>query len=335
MKHRTHSAIAAATLGVALLVSTTAWAAGVSVANASAEQLEEAKAPYLAGVEAMEAGRYAESLEQFRRSYEVVASPNSRLMLGRALVKLGRLVEAYREFEGTAEQASELASSQQKYEKTALSARHELDDLKADLAFVRVMPGAQVRIGGRLIPADSWGSPQPVTAGTVEVEITASDGRQLIKQLSLEPGLTRELTAELPLSTRGGDGGAQKDEPAEEEEVSAAPAGAGSGIPRKTVGYAVGAVGVVGAVTFIGLTIAAESKFGNLKQNCVRDGCPVEAVDNAKTKSTMLGVGYAGLGIGIVGLGVGTYLVLTDNPRSKSSTALHVGPSSVSLVRRF
>ncbi len=177
MNRREKLALSTSTFLAALLVGASAAAAGVSVLDASPAQLNDAKVPYLDGVKYMNAKNYKEAVEKFRESYEIVASPNSRLMLGRALVKVNQPLEAYREFEATMQQATELGARQPKYQKTAEAARKELDDIRVELAFITVIPGTEVSIGGRKLSDGDWGKPLPVLPGKVSVEITATDGR--------------------------------------------------------------------------------------------------------------------------------------------------------------
>jgi hypothetical protein len=328
------SAAAAVTF---LLLAVEVQAAGVAVADASPAELNEAKGPYSEGVKAMSAGRFEDAVDRFKRSYDIVASPNSRLMLGRALVKVNRLVEAYRVFEETMTQATELAATQKKYQKTAESAKRELDDLKSELAFVTVIPGTEVSLGGQRLTAAQWGRPQPVMPGRVTVEIKSADGRAREKELTLEPGLTRVLTADLAAT------GAYRTKPSKtaekeaydeaEESSTAKSAGAFS---RKQVGYVAGGVGALGVVSFIGLTIMAESIFGDVASDCEGAVCSKADLTNSESKGTLRGMSYVSLVVGLAGLGTGGYLLLTDKKSSSSgTTALHLGPGSVALSRSF
>lgn len=346
MNRRNKFVVSTAALVTALLIGASAGAAGVSVLDASPQELNDAKVPYLDGVKYMNSKHYKDAVEKFRDSYNIVASPNSRLMLGRALVKVNQPLEAYREFEATMQQATELASRQAKYQKTADAARKELEDIKVELAFITVIPGTEVSIGGRKLADGDWGKPLPVMPGKVAVEITANDGRVRKKRLRLEPGTTRVLTADLTSATNAGGSDAKedsdRDQRADESSTGATPAG---GLNRRTVGFIAGGVGIAGIAGFIGTTIAANSIYGDLKANCNKGGanyCSRTAVDNAEGKGRYEGFGLASLGVGIVGLGVGAYLLLTDGSSSRSSssssessTSLQLGPSSVSLQRTF
>jgi hypothetical protein len=292
----------------------------------------------------MNSKHYKEAADKFRDSYNIVASPNSRLMLGRALVKLNQPLDAYREFEATVAQATELAIKQSKYQKTAEAARKELDDIKVELAFITVIPGTEVSIGGRKLSDVDWGKPLPVMPGKVAVEITSTDGRVRKKRLRMEPGITRVLTADLTAATAAaaaeGKDDADKDEKVEER----SPSGTSSsgGLSRKTVGFVAGGIGIAGIAGFIGTTIAAGSIYGDPKANCNKGGsnyCSRTAVDNAEGKGRYEGFGLASLAIGIVGVGVGAYLILSDSSSGSASaptsTSLQVGPGSLALQRTF
>ena len=185
-------------------------------------------------------------------------------MLGRALIKVNRPLDAYKELEETVAQATELAGRQPKYQKTADAARKELDDVRVELAFITVIPGTEVSIGGKKLSDVDWGKPTPVMPGRVLVEITATDGRIRKKRLHLEPGVTRVLTADLTPSSSYSNGSptqeeGSKDQEQHQQEASAAPGASQSGLDRRTVGYISGAVGIVGVGAFVGFNVAGNS----------------------------------------------------------------------------
>jgi hypothetical protein len=325
-----------------LLVSVVAAAEGVSVIDANQSQLNDAKGPYMDGVRAMNLRHYKEAVEKFQESYNIVASPNSRLMLGRALMKVNRPLDAYKELEATMAQAAELAVRQPKYRKTADAARKELDDVRVELAFITVIPGTEVSIGGRKLSDADWGKPLPVMPGRVYVEITATDGRVRKKRMRLEPGVTRVLTADLTPaldSNRSPSEAEAHPEPQKEESASSS---GGSGTDRRTLGYVVGGVGIAGIAGFVGFQIAGNTIFGNVKEKCKGNVCSATAVDNGETKGRYEGMSYASLAVGLAGLGLGAYLVFSDHSRSASSsdstsasTALQLGPGSIALTRTW
>ncbi|HEY5959494.1 MAG TPA: hypothetical protein VIV60_23210 [Polyangiaceae bacterium] len=325
-------------LAAAMLVPVSAHAAGVSVEAASRAELNAAKGPYQDGVKAMSAGRYEEAVDKFRESYNIVASPNSQLMLGRALVKVNRLMEAYRELQETVTRATDLAATQQKYQKTAESAKHDLEDLKLGLAFVTVIPGTEVILGGRKLSAADWGKPQPMMPGRMKIEIVASDGRTREKELRLDPGETKVLTADFSSSssrvTRSKAGENVEVEQSNEEPTSGRSSGPMTS--RRNLGYVVGGVGAASMIGFAGLALYAHSTFGTPTDDCKDGTCKKSVVNNAENKGILEGASYALLGVGVLGLGIGIYLVASDSGSSSSPTAaVRLGPGSVAMTGTF
>jgi hypothetical protein len=320
-------------LAAAMLLAFSAKAAGVSVETASRAELNAAKDPYQEGVRAMSAGRYSAAVDKFRESYNIVASPNSQLMLGRALIKVNRLMEAYRELQEAVARATELAATQHKYQKTAESAKREIDDLKLELAFVTVIPGTEVILGGRKLSAADWGKPQPMMPGRARVEIVASDGRTREKNMRLDPGETRVLTADFSSTssrlTRSKDDGTFRVEQSRDDSSS-------TWGGRRNLGYIAGGIGLAGVIGFAGLTLYASSTFGTPTDDCKGSTCSRAVVNNAGHKGLLNGIGYGLLGVGVAGLGLGTYLVLSDRgDSSATTTAIGVGPGSVALAGTF
>jgi hypothetical protein len=74
-----------------------AGAAGVPVDQASNDQLRAAQKTFRVADDLYDAKRFEEALTADRASYDIVASPNSRLMIARSLRELGRLEQAYHE----------------------------------------------------------------------------------------------------------------------------------------------------------------------------------------------------------------------------------------------
>src|SRR5258708_21299079 len=67
-------------------------------ANAT-KTMEVAQKVYLQGTAHYKAGRLLEALAAFRASYDMVASPNSHLMIARTLRDKGAIAQAYAEYD--------------------------------------------------------------------------------------------------------------------------------------------------------------------------------------------------------------------------------------------
>src|SRR5262245_51537725 len=77
-----------------------ARADGVPIEDANPAQLRAAQKTFEAADDLFDGQQYDAAIKAFRTSYEIVASPNSRLMIARSMQKLGKLAEAYSELEG-------------------------------------------------------------------------------------------------------------------------------------------------------------------------------------------------------------------------------------------
>ena len=307
-------------------------ARGASVEEATKGQLKLATECYDRGVEAMDADKFAEALAQFQRSYETVSSPNSHLMVGRALAKLGRLPEAYRELSQTIQQASRAGVPQKKYTKTVETAQKELNEIRGKLAYVMLRQGTRIQIQGHDIDSSTWPEPQPVMPGTIMVEVRYPDGRQVTRQLALKAGETSDFeVAPPPLSATA----TAQAGPTPVTPTAPAPQRPATGMSRKTVGYIFGAVGVAGVGVFVGFAVIGASSYSNAKNDCTTLGCPESSVDKEGSRGLMRGIGYAGLGIGVLGLGAGTWLVLSGDSKTAATTSLQIGPTGLQLAQRF
>jgi hypothetical protein len=315
-----------------VLASPALRAEGASVDEASQAQLKAATAAYERGLDAMDAEKYSEALEQFRQSFATVSSPNSQMMVGRALVKLGRLPEAHAEFRRALQQAKYLAATQQKYQKTVESTQQELDGIKDKLAYVMVPAGATPKIQGKTVGPWSEDEPYAVMPGAVTIEVTYADGTTQSKTKTLNGGEKTKLPPQT-VSPQTGTSSSPGDKHGEGTESHH---DGDLGMSRKTLGYIVGGVGVVGVATFVGVGLLAASVYGDPKHDCSSNRCPPAALDNQASKSMARGIGWAGLGMGVAGLGIGAWLVFgSGSDKAKPTTALQMGPGMVQLHHRF
>src|ERR1700692_1298187 len=74
-----------------------AHAAPVDPGSATPVQREQASARFKTGKALMDQGKFDGALKELRASLDIVASPTTRLLVARCLVKMGKLVEGYAE----------------------------------------------------------------------------------------------------------------------------------------------------------------------------------------------------------------------------------------------
>src|SRR5438445_2077330 len=114
----------------------TAW--GAPTRDASADARDTAQKVYAQGVDHYRAGRLLEALAAFRASYDMVPSPNSHLMVARALRDRGAIVEAFVEYGKLTAEADAAALREPKYEATARASRDERSKLRERLTLITV-----------------------------------------------------------------------------------------------------------------------------------------------------------------------------------------------------
>ncbi|HTM43688.1 MAG TPA: hypothetical protein VL137_01965 [Polyangiaceae bacterium] len=320
---------AAGALCLALSIAGQAIAQGVNVELATADQKKDATAAYHDGMKAFDENKASEALDQFRKSFEIVASPNSQLMIARALVHLDRLSEAHAELVQVIELATALARSNPKYQTTADAAQKELSELEPKLAMVSVTVPVALTLNGNPIPATQWGKPLALPPGKAVFQLKASDqvGEQ---SLDLAAGDNKQISLDLP-----------KPSPPPPPAPVAPPA-----VPthssKRTVGYVVAGAGGVGLVVSTVVLLISQGKVARIADRCGNTSCPLSVTDDADSTRRRETVALFGVGVGIVGVAAGGYLILSDGKGTTQTasaptprTALRVGASSVELTTHF
>ncbi len=148
---------------------------------------------YQIGRDRFRTGDFAAALDDFRRSLDLVDSPNTRMYLGRTLLQLGRLPESYATLDRAAGDADRRSESEPRYAATRDSARAEADDIRRSIALVTVrvvsLPvGATLRVGGAEVPRTAVGFPLPFMPGEVIVELDAPGFAPTREIVILTPG---------------------------------------------------------------------------------------------------------------------------------------------------
>jgi hypothetical protein len=307
------------------LFTSQARAQGANVELATAAEKQQATKEYQAGMEASAKQDHALALEKFRASFAIVASPNSQLMVGRALVQLGRLSEAHAELVGARDLASSLARSSAKYESTAEAARKELTDLEPKLALVTVSVPVSVSVNGQELPASQWGKPIAVAPGSTALRLQAS-GQVNERTLNLPAGQSQTISLDLP------------------KPVAPPPAAPAEPVtvvnkPKRTLGYITMGVGGVALGVSAVMLVVNQSRISDMEDSCTTTRCPLSVRDDADDIRSGEIIALGGLGVGVVGIAAGTFLVLTSNSSAPAGTQAHtevrVGPSNVVVSTRF
>jgi hypothetical protein len=338
--------LAAITCGAALLLgSLGAAAAGAPVDRASREQLSAAQKTFAVADDLYDAKRFGEALTAYRASYDIVASPNSRLMIARCLRELGRIEEAYRELEGTVADAAQFAAKDAKYQQTGRAAQAELDALSARVSLLSLRvtnapPGTTLSVAGRAVEIDALDRPLVLQPGNVVIVASPPEREEIRRELALQAGQSGTLDLDLAP-------GAPATGPRVEQSPSAPPptseqrsaAVDSETTPLRTWAWVAGGVGVAGLATFGIFGALNNSKFDELESECKDGHCPPDRGGDIDTGETYQTVANVGLAVGIVGVATGAVLfVLSSGDERRAGgrdTYLSVGPGRVQVGGRF
>jgi hypothetical protein len=304
------------------------------------------------GMKAYKDGNYDEANDKLGRAYAVVRAPSVGVWSARALVKVGKLVEASERYlEVTRMQVSTGDAAIQEEAKQAAATEREalLPRIpKLTIVIENASDGVEVRLDSTAVPAALVGAERPVNPGKHVVE--AKVGEQVVtEEVTLAEGESRSVTLKLPVA-------APPPEPAPPPPVAALPAPAPAPPPpapappeadrgpapgglQRTLGWV--GIGVGGAgLLFGGITgMMVLSKKSKLDDgDCLDGGCgPAEwdAVDSYNSYRTLSTVGFV---VGGVGLAAGAALLLTAPSSSeapRSFVSPYLGVASAGVTGRF
>ncbi|MEI8259223.1 MAG: hypothetical protein WCJ30_26440 [Deltaproteobacteria bacterium] len=181
-------------------------------AQASSAQQTESRERFQRGRAFYDAHRWSDAVDEFRQSLELSSSPNTRLLIARALREMGgHTAEAYREFLAAGSEAEARASSEPRYAPIVGAARAEAQALIPLISQLRIQitdppPDTTVRLDGTVVPRSEWNSEIAVEPGRHTVEAAAA-GRQTFERVwTLEAGHVAlvEVTLGIEISAQAG-----------------------------------------------------------------------------------------------------------------------------------
>lgn len=320
---------------VALLgAAPTVDAAGQPVTSATADAKSKAQKAFMPAIDQFEQKKFEKALDGFRKSYGIVASPNSHLYVARCLAALGHHVEAYQEMTDVIQEAEAAGAIDKQYLKTKQTAETELADLTSKLGLVTITiahagDGVSLRVAGTAVPQTAWGRPMAVAPGVAEIEVTGPDGRAQKQQLTLAAGERKEVSFDAnpkpppPVAVSA---------PPKSNELSPAQQSASDKRRRmRTVGFIATGIGVAGGVTFAVAGSLARSKYNALDSDC-GGPCPAgrqSDIDAGKRDQLIANIG---LGVGIAGIGTGVTLLILGSSKARASEPAPAPRASLQLV---
>jgi hypothetical protein len=320
-------------LAAALFATSPAVAAGVAPAQATKDQREQAQSHFLKGREKFGKGQFDAALVEFTASHDIVASPNTRLYVGRCQRELGKLTAAYIEFGRTEAEAKELARDDPKYEKAGEAAREERTKLEPLLGFITLDVShsestTTLKVGGEEIRQEQWKEPIPVMPGTAEIVVETPSRAPVRRTVDVAAAERKSVSIDAAESTRVATAPPPPPPPAKPAESNG----------LRTFVPVTGGVAIVGLAMFTFFGLKSNSTYSNLQSACNNGPCPPgheSDISDGRTQQTLANVGLA---VFVVGAAATVTLWVLGRPDSKSaapSAALAAGPSFVGLRGGF
>jgi hypothetical protein len=292
------------------------------------------------GYEALVAKRYQTAEDRLRRADALVHAPTIVVDHARALVGLGRLLEARERYQLVIREGVD-AKAPPSWKQALADAEKEDAALDARFSWLVIRvdgpSNPNVTVDGVPVPVNALGARRPMDPGLRAVRVTATGYVSADQSVTLREGEERELAFVLrpPPSVDLSEG---------DDERSAAPRPQEGMKVRWPVWVAFGAGGVglaVGSVTGA-LAIGAHS---DLKSQCGSEDCVPRSdeekrrmdgdVSRYRTLGILSGIGF---GVGVAGAATGVYFLLTGKPAAQAAslpvTPL-IGPGTVGIEGRF
>ncbi len=323
-------------LAGALLVPRAAWAEPTEADRTTARSLASE------GYDALERKDYETAVNRFRHADALVHAPTISVDLARALIGLGRYVEAYERYQLVIREGVPKGSPAS-WRQAVEDAEREAQALEPRLGWVviHVMGplDPQVTIDGVVVPEASLGARRAADPGDRTVRASAPGFEPASQAVTLREGEQETVTLVLERSpTRPSD-----DKEADEAPPSPKPREKGSDLPV-WIAFGVGGAGiVVGGVT----GIVALGAHAELAERCPTGKCfPLNDAEARTLRSdlsryhtfgTVSGIGFA---FGIAGAVTGTVLLLTGRSNEQTRATAPalwpvVGAREVGVAGRF
>jgi hypothetical protein len=282
------------------------------------------------GVAAYKREAYAEALDKLERAYEVVHVPSLGLWSARALLKLGRWVEASERYvEVTRLDTSR--GNQAIQEKAKKDAETELAALKPRVPGLELtvagVPRQDVTIelDGKALPAALLGTRIPIDPGPHRLQVRYADQQQ-------EKSFTADERQVVPISMQF-----REVAPAEAKplgNLAASPPAAlpvdSGGSTQRTIGWVAVAVGSGGVVVGGVVGALAMNQHSSLESSCQSGSCWPSTASEVNSYNAKRSISAGAFIAGGVIAATGVVLVLSA-PREPRSVSLVIGPSAVAL----
>jgi hypothetical protein len=274
--------------------------------------------------------RWAEAQAMLAKAYRMVPAPTIALLEGRALERMGRLVDAAARYEAAmrAEVGSDSPKAFRNAMKEALAELERLDPRIPRLRIVVTGAAPQsdviVQLDQRAVAPASLVNPMRVDPGehvvtasaegftAVEQRVQLAEGESKEVVLSFAPAPAGESPASAPPVTQ----------PAEQTPVASTPVDSG---PSPALGWTALGIGVAGLTVGVVAGVLMLDAKSTLDEEC-RATCPQSAESDLSRFRTMRTVSAVGYVTGAVGVAAGAALLLIAGSSSTDTASTHVRP---------
>lgn len=300
------------------------------VAHAGDKALAESL--FEAGRSLMQQKKFTEACPKFEESQRQDPSPGTLLNLGECYEGLGKTASAWAEYKAAATMAQTMGRSAQ--EKAALERAARLEKTLSKLEIdgpPSTIAGLTVKRDGDDIGVGSLGVALAVDPGDHQIEVSAPGYKTWSTKITVGKQATQKVS--IPALEQ-----APESAPAAPAAATSAPPTHDQGVAttgsKRTIGYVVGGVGIVGIGVGTVFGLMASSQASSAKDDpslCPGKVCTPAGrseIDSAKSKAL---ISTIGIGVGAAALITGAVLVLTSGSGSTTapanSAALHVTPA--------
>lgn len=229
----------------------------------------------------LEAGQPEEALASFRRSGELVPSPEASYGRGRAFEAMQQWPDAADAFDEAVREAGSRAGEEPRYAELQTAAQEARARVapRVGLVVVRVPGDEVVRVGGRLVAPERLGQPVPVMPGYVEVTATDAVGERAMT-VEVEAGAEVPVTFDVRPPAPRVEADVEPEPDVSPDAVTAEDAPPEElpppGDDALLFGISFGGIAAVGWAIGIALNVAAADRFSELRMRCGNNVCPAD-----------------------------------------------------------
>jgi hypothetical protein len=260
------------------------------------------------GDEALSAQKYDIAEDRFRRADALVHAPTLVVAQGRALMGLGRLVEAYERFQ-LALREGVAPGDPESWNRAEEEARKLSAEMERRIAWLTVsVPRAlnpKVEIDGKPVPPAALGVPRATDPGTRTITAGAEGYATRRVEVTLAEGARRSLQVLLARTSRPEAVAAPSVPPPVTEEPTR------SESPSPTLAYTMFGVGGVGLLVGSVTGILTLDRYATLDSVCGGGTCPLSAESDLDAYHSLGTTSGIALAVGVAGTAAGVVLLLT------------------------